>query len=191
MARFVLDFQKNAKQTAILITLVAVGGLVAYLNFLLIPQAGAAIQAMKDASALSAEVKTVSENIARIPVLTKTVDAQDAKLDGYAKLLPMEQEMPSFLENLSVMARAAGVRIVAITPMPGKELGTEKGRIYQEMPIKIDALSGYHELGAFLSELERSDRFMTVVDIEIRGRKGSPKRHDIESVLLTYVLMES
>ena len=39
--------------------------------------------------------------------------------------------------------------------------------------------------------LESSDRFMKIADIEIRANKTAPKKHDIELLILTYVLLNA
>lgn len=190
MAKFAIDFQKNKKQTAILITLGAVFALIAYLNFLLIPQAASVVETFRTMSKLNSDVKGAVRNIAAIGALEKEIAVSDEKIERYVKMLPAEKEIPAFLENLAAMARDANVRIVAITPVAGKETEGEKGRIYQEMPIQISAKSGYHELGHFLASLESSDRFIKVVDIDIRGNSSMPKRHDIDLLLTTYVLIK-
>jgi len=190
MAKFVLDFQKNKKQTAILITLGAVFALIAYLNFILIPQAVSVIGTFKNMSKLGIDLKSAARDITKIGGLEKEMTSYGEKMERYVKMLPAENEIPAFLENLSAMARDANVRIAAITPVAGKEQEGEKGRIYQEMPIQISAKSGFHELGHFLASLESSDRFIKVVDIEIKGNTVTPKRHDIDLWLTTYVLVK-
>lgn len=190
MARFVLDLQKNTKQTAIVIAAAAVVCLIAYFYFLLVPRAVSAFTALADAAKLSAEVKNAESDISRIEKLKNDLSGYNAKIDRYVKMLPIEAEVPAFLENLSVMAKDANVRIVEINPMPGKGAEGQGGRIYQDMPIQISARSGYHELGRFMTNLESSDRFMKVVDIEIKSDKASPKKHIVDLVLLTYVLLK-
>ena len=104
-------------------------------------------------------------------------------------MLPVEQEVPKLLEMLSTMARSSNVKIVGITPLASKQEESPE-KIYQEIPILISAKSGYHELGRFLSDLESSDRFMKVSDIDIKENKSNVKRHDVELLVVTYVLLE-
>lgn len=190
MAKFTFDFQKNKKQTALLVTLAVVLGLLAYLNFILIPQVVSVFGAFGKISKLKAEVKGMKADISTIDKLKNDLAGYDGRIERYIKMLPAEQEIPALLESLAVMARDANVRIVAITPVSGKEAEGEKGRVYQEMPIQISARSGYHELGRFLASLESSPRFMKVVDMEVHGNKTAPKKHDIDLMLTTYVLVK-
>ena len=47
----------------------------------------------------------------------------------------------------------------------------------------------YPSLRKFLSSMENSDRFMKVADIQIKSNAQSPKKHDVEILVLTYVLL--
>lgn len=190
MAGLSFDFSKNKKETAIAIALGALILFVAYLAFLLVPQAGAAASALQNAAKLSAEVRIARADIARIDSLKTELAGYDAKIGRYIKMLPVEKEIPAFLESLAAMARDARVQIVGIAPSAVQDAESQKGRIYQEMPVQISARCGFHELGRFLANIEQSDRFIKVIDVDIRGNKGSPKKHDVELVLLTYVLLQ-
>jgi Tfp pilus assembly protein PilO len=59
------------------------------------------------------------------------------------------------------------------------------------MPIAVNARAGFHELGKFFSAIENSGRFMKVADISIKSNKASPKKHDVELVVVTYTLPEA
>ena len=69
-----------------------------------------------------------------------------------------------------------------------KEEKKQALQVYQEIPILITAKSGYHELGQFLAKLENAERFMKVVGMTIKSNKATPKKHDAELLVLTYIL---
>ena len=110
-------------------------------------------------------------------------------MERYEKTLPAEQEIPSLLETLSRMAKSSNIKISALTPVSGSGKGGETTHTYREIPILISAKSGYHELGQFLSAMENSDRFMKVVDIDIRANNTTPRKHDVELLICTYILL--
>jgi len=62
--------------------------------------------------------------------------------------------------------------------------------VYKEIPIMVTAKAGYHEVGRFIASLENSDRFMKVVDIQIKADRALPRKHDVELLVVTYVLLE-
>ncbi len=183
------DLKKNPKQTAILITLLSVIALIIYINFALLPQIRNAIGQTAKAKKMRSEIVSAEKDIKGIGFLKNEIISNKDKINKYEKMLPAEQEIPKLLEELSDMAKAANVKIVAITPATNKPAAAGKGSVYQEIPILISARSGYHELGHFLYNLENCDRFIKIVDIEIRGNKASPNRHDVELLITTYVLL--
>jgi Tfp pilus assembly protein PilO len=90
------------------------------------------------------------------------------------------------------MAKDSDIKIVGIVPVLSKlkdDKSVKKGQTYQEIPILITAKSGYHQIGHFLSSLESADRFMKVTDINIKANKLSPKNHDVELIICTYILL--
>lgn len=180
-----IDF-KN-KQIMLLAVLVGIAVLYVYANFILIAQARDTFRTYKNSRKAHREVISAERDIAKVEDLKNQVLQYRSKIDSYERMLPAEQEVPGLLENLSLMAKKSGVKIVGITPVSSKE-SPSAGQIYHEIPILISAKSGYHELGRFLSDLEGADRFMKVVDIQIKANRTSPKKHDVELLVMTYIL---
>jgi type IV pilus assembly protein PilO len=185
------DFKKNPRQTMILIILLSSVLFLFYFSFILKPQVMRVTDVLGRNGRLMAELKTANSNIAKVEQFKKTIEAYRERVDDYEKRLPAEQEIPSLLENLSNMAKSSNVKIIGITPVQKalKEQRGQKGQTYQEIPILITAKSGYHELGYFLSDLENSDRFMKVTDIAIRTNRVTQKKHDVELMISTYILL--
>lgn len=185
------ELKKNPKQTAILITLVSVIGLIAYINFVLLSQIRSVAAQITTAKKMRSELAAAEKDAAGVSLLEKEIFANKEKINKYEKMLPAEQEIPELLEELSGMAKAANVKIVAITPVTASKADTmQKDRVYQEIPILVSARSGYHELGRFLNSFENCDRFMKVVDMEIKANKSALTRHDVELLITTYVLLK-
>lgn len=188
MGKFQLDL-KNAKQVTIIAVAATAGFLYLYVNFLLLPQISGITKAYKKLNNISSEVKAAERDVSKVDGLRKQVEASRDRIESYERTLPAGQEIPKLLSDLSDMAKRSGVKIVGITPLPPKDDKVPAQTIYQEIPILISAKSGYHELGKFISNLETSDRFMKVADISIKSNKASPKRHDVEILVLTYILL--
>jgi Tfp pilus assembly protein PilO len=184
-----IDIKDKKTQIMILAGLLAVLGVVIYLSFILKPQVFRVMEAVSGAGSISADLREAEKNIADIPVFKKSMEANEEKVGRYEKMLPAEQEIPSILENLSSIAKSSNIKIVGIIPVDVKDDKSKNPQVYQEIPILINAKSGYHELGKFLSSIENSDRFMKVADIQIRANAQSPKKHDVEILVLTYILL--
>jgi type IV pilus assembly protein PilO len=184
------DFKKNQKQVMIFLLLALVFVLIIYFNFLLMPQVTRVIGATVKMNEMGSDLKNAKSDIARVPEFKKDISEFKEKVDSYERMLPAEQEIPTLLESLSVMAKSSGVRIESIMPVAKKEEKLSPGQVYQEIPILITARSGYHELGSFVSKLENAERFMKIVDINIRTNKLAPKKHDVEILVLTFILVK-
>ncbi|MDO8525560.1 MAG: type 4a pilus biogenesis protein PilO [Candidatus Omnitrophota bacterium] len=182
---------KNTKQMMAITAVIILGGSYLYVNFIILPQARGVARAYDKVRKIRAEVKISERDISGIDSLKKQMEKYQSKIESYERMLPIEQEVPKLLEELSVMAKSSNVKIIGITPVQPKQETDAQAQIYQEIPILINAGSGYHELGKFLSRLESADRFMRVVDINIKGNSMALKRHDVELLVLTYVLLEN
>ncbi len=189
MKKILAGLKMNEQQTAILIILVTLIVLIAYINFALRPQVTGIARVFVDSGKMRADLKNAETLIGKMGEMKASIEAYEKKVGRYEKTLPTEQGLPGLLENLSEMAKSSNMKIVGIVPAVGASGGAQRTQAYQETPIMITARSGYHELGRFLSRLENCDRFMKVADISILSNRASPKRHDVELLVLTYVLL--
>ncbi len=192
MLKLLNNFMKNKSQFLLAVILVsAIIGFL-FINFLLIPQIMKVTDLLSKAGKSRADIKSANLEVARIPELKKKIDTFRDKVDSYEKMLPAEREIPTLLEDLSAMAKRSKVKIVGIVPVTqaAKTDIDKKGQIYQEIPILISAKSGYHDLGAFIGDLENSRRFMKIVDISMKTSKASPVKHDVELIVCTYILLK-
>lgn len=182
------NLKKNPKHMLIAISASVVFAILLYFNFLLKPQIINLSDTGSKLRKADMDLKTARSDIANIGSMKNSIEAYNKKLDRYEKTLPTEEGIPDLLEGLSEMARDANMRIAGIVPIDQREAKSES-RVYKEIPIMITAKAGYHGLGRFLASLESSDRFMKVVDMQIKSDPASPKRHDVELLVVTYVLL--
>lgn len=182
-----IDLKDSKMNKRLIIIAVSVVFLLVYLNFVMKPLLGRLTNTFSKTGKIGAELRKAESDVSQIGKSKSDVASYKEKVDRYEKMLPAGKEIPALLENLSEMAKSSNIKIVGITPVGVDE--QNKGDIYQEVPILISAKSGYHELGTFLSKLENSDRFMKIVDIEIRANRSAPKKHDVEVIVCTYILL--
>lgn len=184
--------KKDPKKLTIVIVASAAALVFLFVYFLLIPQIAKFGAAMGKYSKARIELKFAKEEIAKIDKYKVEIEKSREKIDLYEKKLPAEQEMPSILENLDSMAKRSRLDILAITPVSSSATLTEAGQkaTYQEFLIRISLRCGYHELGRLLSAMENADRFMKIVDIDIKGDEKTPKKHSVDLVVATYILLK-
>ena len=184
---------KDRRTQALLLTVFAVLAAAAlYICFVFVPQVVRVFELTASTGKMKSELKSARVVIKDFEKLKKDLKEQSQKVESYEKKLPAEQEIPALLENLSNMAKGSDIKIVGIVPAMSyfkDDKSAKKSQIYREIPILITAKSGYHELGRFLNNLENADRFMKVADINIKANKITPKKHDVELMVCTYILL--
>ena len=164
--------------------------LLIYLVFALIPKWSFFNKTLSDIKDLKEKISLVDGRIGRIDVLTNKLEKLTSEIESYSDGLPEQKELPQFLEELSLTAEESGVKILSITPAPPSKVD-KSGEYYREAPIVITAESGYHELGDFISNLEESERFITIEDLLIRSDVKIPRKHKVTINLKTYVYIAS
>ncbi|MCM8761382.1 MAG: type 4a pilus biogenesis protein PilO [Candidatus Omnitrophica bacterium] len=190
MIKIFSELKGNEQKTIILVAVLTLAVIFGYINLLLIPQAKKIIRVFSSAAKVRNDLMAAEALVARKDALVKTIEDYNKKIGRYEKTLPTEAGLPTLLEDLAEMAKDSKMRIVGIVPAAGKEGAARAGQAYREIPIAISAKSGYHELGRFLSRLQNCDRFMKVADIQVKGGKAAGNKHDVEILVLTYVLLE-
>lgn len=163
----------------------------AYVMFLLKPAVANLCRAIPRMKVLKSDIKAVTDELPFKQNLLRKQAEQAKNLILYEKKLSKEKELPVLLESISKMARSSNVKILGITPLSelrkasGRSAGA-KSDIYQEVPIRIMAQSGYHELGQFITKLENDERYMQVTDLRIKTNSSSSKRHLVQFVVYAY-----
>lgn len=159
---------------------------VLYLTFVIIPKSTELSRTSGMVNELCGKIDRVNSRVKRLGVMTRKLGGLRVEMEGYSRALPGETEIPEFLEELSATARASRVKILSITP--SEREGAENGNgYYRELPVLVTAKSGYHQLGNFISDLEKGKRFVTIEDLRIRYNSRSPRAHDVKLVLKVYV----
>ena len=186
-----IDLKNRQTQVMLLTVLGALAAAALYIYFVFVPQVMRVFELTVNTAKMRSELKSARVVIKDFERLKNSLKKQGQKVESYEKKLPAEQEIPALLENLSDMAKDSAIKIVGIAPSTSfkDDKSLNKSQIYREIPILITAKSGYHELGHFLNSLENADRFMKVVDIDIKANKTSPKKHDVELMVCTYILL--
>ncbi len=135
-------------------------------------------------------LQAVTNNEASLKEQERQVTQSVLSLRG---LLPGEEDLPAAIERLSDLANQTQVKIQTIYPQrPVTADQTAKGKVkagpvvYKEIPIQIDAVAGYHQLGAFLSLVESGKRPMRVGNLRISGNPRDPKRHVVKLLIRSY-----
>ena len=122
-----------------------------------------------------------------------------ASLDAMKQLVPVENEVPMLLEQVSTAARRAGLDIGGVSPEP-----VVRGSQFDTYRYKVTVVGGYHALATFLSNVGSLPRIVAPVtfslnkaqstagkawEIASRGKKGAALEAQV--TIQTYVVRHS
>ena len=159
------------RKMLVLIGLLAVLVLWVYYAYILAPPVQRVWQMGGEVRALRGQLRDVEQAIVQEPQLRQQHRQLAGEVEKLRTALPSEEELPAVIERLSGLASQTGVKLQLITPSPP----ASGPALYKEIPIDIEALAGFHQLGTFLDILERSDRFMRVERLRVaRQDRGRP-----------------
>jgi type IV pilus assembly protein PilO len=107
------------------------------------------------------------------------------------KQLPDKSEMDGLLTDINQAGLSQGLAFEEFVPMP--EVFAE---FYAEKPINIKVLGHYHALGAFMTEVAKLSRIVTLHNLQIHpaNKEDKQPRKDIlvmEAVAKTYRYMDA
>jgi type IV pilus assembly protein PilO len=82
------------------------------------------------------------------------------------KQLPATHETPGMLDDITFAGTSVGLTFVRINWMP--EIEKE---FYTELPIQIEVIGDYHQIGNFVSEIAKLPRIVSLHDFLIQTRE--------------------
>lgn len=134
--------------------------------------------------------------IARNPQLLTEIEEIKKTLVRYETKLPREKDIPVLLEELTEIAELAAIEFVSIRPQRAssiKELAGKEGEgVYLRLPIRIEMRCSFHDLERFLFRLEKSKRFVKVIELKITGGGSKENLRQIVNLIIeVYMYKES
>ncbi|HLF17454.1 MAG TPA: type 4a pilus biogenesis protein PilO [Candidatus Omnitrophota bacterium] len=156
------------------------------------PQLGALSKISPEIKILSDNLKRTKTDIARITEYKDQIQKLKEGFDALRLRVRTKQEVPLVLEKISRIANKNRVKIDQIMPNPLQQKILLEGndKTYFDLPIIIEARSGYHDFGRFINELENGDIFLKVDGFTIAAMPGS-QLNAIQLTLKTIVVEEN
>ncbi len=110
--------------------------------------------------------------VANLTAYKEQMVEMEESFGSLLKQLPRDTEVPGLIDDISSAALGAGLKLNAIDPQK-----MTKTEFYNELPINIEVVGGYHEMGAFVSSVASLPRIVTLHDfsIEKSGNDGALK----------------
>lgn len=97
------------------------------------------------------------------------LDEIEQSFGAMLRQLPGKTEVPSLLVDISQTGLAAGLEEELFRPDD-----EQMKDFYAELPIQIRLTGTYHELARFVSDVAELPRIVTLHNVELKQRSGSP-----------------
>jgi type IV pilus assembly protein PilO len=172
------------KMMAILIvsTLVAIGGI----YYITVPQLDELEALEKEEVNLKTSFETKQKKAINLPDYRAQLDQIEASLGEMLKQMPTKAEVASLLVDISQTGLASGLEFKLF--QPSAEVRKE---FYSELPINIQVVGKYEELGLFVSGLASLPRIVTVHDVNMvplakTGKESKTDMMTMSAIIKTY-----
>jgi len=122
------------------------------------------------------EIATSQAKAAKLEMLKIENERLVNRINELKEQLPEEKEISSLLKQVSDMGSASGLETKSWKP--AQKTAHPSGIVY-EIPVAVEVIGTYHNLGYFLSSLTKLNRIVNINDMKI----GSPKKERNETLL--------
>lgn len=145
-------------------------------------------------SALSGTNKKITDLKRQIASLKQNLESiQDlrnkkSQLSVEKKKVLTQDQLPSLLENISVLANKHNVKIIQMRPLkPAADNKKTPAVNFSPLELDLDLSAGYHQLGSFISDLEESRELMEVKEFRISSDPADVAHQKVDLTLRVYI----
>ena len=95
-----------------------------------------------------------------------------AQIERYRRRLPQDADPSWLAQEVMAVAKKSGVQLTSITQVPPQQSDR-----YTQLSVNLELSATYHQLGAFLDEIEHSPRFIRVDRLSVDRSNGDERGH--------------
>ncbi len=123
----------------------------------------------------------------KVEVLKKELAQSEEELTKLLMLLPDQKEIPGLLENVSRLGAKVGLENILFQPQ--REITQE---FYAIIPIKLDLLGTFNDLGVFLDSISKLNRILKIETLTItRPKDKQAQLLQVGCTIVTYRFIEN
>lgn len=165
MAKLKLDFSKLPPYVKIIISLIpAFVIIVIAILFFILPTNRETKAFEEKIDAQDKDIMKSQSKAEKLPELIAINENLKLRLNELKKQLPEEKEISSLLKKVSDFAIKSGLKIKLWRPVQKK---MHSSGIVYEIPVRVELLGSYHNLGYFFSSLTKLNRIVNISDIKL------------------------
>ncbi len=151
--------------------------------------------AWKEEATKKAKRETLQKDIRNLEVIAnklqefqREVQLLEAKLDTLKRILPPEKETPDVIRRVVSLAAQSFLNVKKFTPA-----AVVQKEFYQEVPINMEIMGSYHNLGIFFDRVSRLSRLVNVRNLKVKSLTKQAPTNTIDAlcVATTYVYQDA
>jgi len=119
-------------------------------------------------SKLKQEYKSKKQQSINLDLYRRQLREIDSSFGALLKQLPNRSQMDALLVDINQAGLGRGLQFELFKPA-ARETSRD---FYAELPIQLRVIGGYHDIGAFASDIGGLSRIVTLNDITLAGGKG-------------------
>ena len=131
--------------------------------------------------ALKKEFETKAFRVSNLDAYKAQLEEMEETFGSLLKQLPRDTEVPGLIDDISAAALGAGLSLNVMNPQ-----AMVKTEFYSELPINIEVVGGYHEMGAFVSAVAALPRIVTLHDFTVVQTNNENKNLKMNILAKTY-----
>ena len=112
------------------------------------------------------KLETLKLAAVEVEKLKKELAQSEEQLTQVLALLPDQKEIPGLLDNISQLGAEVGLENILFQPQP-----EQPREFHAAIPIRLDLVGTYHELGVFLDRVSKLDRILKVENLNLTRQK--------------------
>lgn len=165
----------------VLFTIILLGGAFYFLKYK--DQAQSIKRLQTSINEQQKKLETLKLAAVEVEKLQKELAASEEQLAQVLALLPDQKEIPGLLDNISQLGAEVGLENILFQPQP-----EQPREFHAAIPIRLDLVGTYHELGAFLDRVSKLDRILKVENLNLtRQKDGSTLQVGLTMVTYRFV----
>ncbi|MGH8458690.1 MAG: type 4a pilus biogenesis protein PilO, partial [Nevskiales bacterium] len=131
-------------------------------RFVIQPKREELDQAKQEETRLRTDFETKQKKVAALDAYRTQLEEMQQSFGAMLRQLPNKSEVANLLNDISQTRLAAGLEEELFQPQ-----GEQAKEFYAELPINMQIIGGYHQMGAFASGIASLPRIVTLSNLQL------------------------
>jgi len=130
------------------------------------------------------KLNSLKQAAVQVAALQKELEQSEEEFKRLLSFLPDQKEIPGLLEKVSQLGAQVGLENILFQPQV-----EQAKEFYAMIPVRLDLIGTYHELGTFFDRISKLNRILKVDSVTLTRQKDSA-RLQVNCTIVTYRFVE-